>query len=392
MAEKRENFCGDVPAKLSAVDLFCGAGGISLGLQSAGFNVVCAADSSPIAMQTYRQNFSHPSICIDLVGCSAAEILRRAGVAEQRVDLVVGGPPCQGFSVQRIGPDEDERNNLVMQFARMISEFEPRLFLMENVPGLLGKRGRGQLNEFVQAMSQAGYDSEAHLLNAADYGVPQIRKRIIVLGWHRSSGAPVILPKPTHRGDRYVTVEDAIGDLPAASPPGECHGADPLHRTTRMSQLNLERLKHIPPGGGMENLPVNLRVDCHKAGADKIGHRYVYGRLDGQRPASTITARFDSFTRGRFAHPRTDRNISLREGARLQTFPDTFRFAGNQEEIAAQIGNAVPPRLAFQLAASFVQAASCGREASAEPRRSTETLLTSTRRTQLSLALLEPLT
>jgi DNA (cytosine-5)-methyltransferase 1 len=106
----------------------------------------------------------------------------------------------------------------------------------------------------------------------------------------------------------------------------------------------------------MQDLPVGLRVDCHKAGAEKIGHRYVYGRLDAKRPASTITARFDSFTRGRFAHPCNDRNITLREGARLQTFPDTFRFAGNQEEIAAQIGNAVPPKLAHQLAMSICKA------------------------------------
>jgi DNA (cytosine-5)-methyltransferase 1 len=126
--------------------------------------------------------------------------------------------------------------------------------------------------------------------------------------------------------------------------------SDPLHFRTNLSELNLERLRHIPPGGGFEDLPVELRVNCHKNGASKIGHRYVYGRLAPDRPAGTITARFDSFTRGKFAHPLEDRNITLREGARLQTFPDTFRFSGTQEEIAAQVGNAIPPLLATTIA------------------------------------------
>src|SRR6185436_18146634 len=121
------------------------------------------------------------------------------------------------------------------------------------------------------------------------------------------------------------------------------------HRRTRLSALNLARLQHIPPGGGMEDLPIQLRADCHRDGPDKIGHRKVYGRLDPEAPAATITARFDSFTRGRFAHPFEDRNITLREGARLQTFPDTFAFKGTQEEIAALIGNSVPPRLAKEV-------------------------------------------
>ena len=121
----------------------------------------------------------------------------------------------------------------------------------------------------------------------------------------------------------------------------------------RLSARNLERLKHIPPGGGFESIPIDLRVDCHKSGAARIGHRYVYGRLAPDRPAATITAHFDSFTRGRFAHPWEDRNISLREGARLQAFPDDYVFVGTQEEVAAQIGNAIPPPLALSLGAAI---------------------------------------
>ena len=276
------------------------------------------------------------------------------GISHLPVDLVVGGPPCQGFSIQRVGPDDDHRNSLVCEFARLVTEIAPTFFMMENVPGLLGKRGHHLLEALFEVVDVAGYEAEAHVVNAADYGIPQIRRRVIVFGWQRERGRPVLLPPATHSSQTHATVWDAIGDLPTPAAPGHQPGVDPLHRASRLSELNRRRLKHIPPGGGMQDLPVDLRVKCHKAGADKIGHRYVYGRLAPDRPASTITARFDSFTRGRFAHPRDDRNITLREGARLQSFPDSFQFVGNQEEIAAQIGNAIPPKLALALARALL--------------------------------------
>lgn len=336
----------------AAVDLFCGAGGFTTGLLRAGFDVVCAVDSWDKAVESYRLNFTHPCLDTDVAELTGKQIRSTAGIGKRDVDLVVGGPPCQGFSIQRIGPDRDNRNNLVLQYARLLEELSPRMFLMENVLGLLGKRGRPLIDAFLARMSDAGYEAEAHVVNAAEYGVPQVRKRVIVVGWRKKDVAPFVLPAPTHAPAKMRTVQDAIGDLPAPSEVGRS-GPDPLHKKTRLSPLNQERLKYIPPGGGMEHLPVDLRVDCHKGGADRIGHRYVYGRLAADRPAATITARFDSFTRGRFAHPAEDRNITLREGARLQTFPDDFRFAGNQEDIAAQIGNAVPPHLAEVLAAAI---------------------------------------
>lgn len=328
-----------------AVDLFCGAGGFSTGLLRAGFNVVCAVDSWNKAVASYRLNFTHPCLDADVAKLTGKLIRSTASLGEIDVDLVVGGPPCQGFSIQRIGPDCDSRNSLVLQYARLLEELAPRMFVMENVPGLLGKRGRPLIEAFLERMTAADYEAEAHIVNAADYGVPQVRKRVIVVGWRKNDVAPFILPPPTHPPVKIRTVQDAIGDLPTPSEVG-VSGADPLHKKTRLSPLNQERLTHIPPGGGMEQLPVHLRAACHKGGAARIGHRYVYGRLAADQPASTITARFDSFTRGRFAHPAVDRNITLREGARLQTFPDEFRFVGNQEDITAQIGNAVPPALA----------------------------------------------
>lgn len=331
---------------LRALDLFSGAGGLSLGLTRAGFQVVAAVDSWEPAVASYRQNFAHPAIRADAAGLTKEQLLEDAGLAPDSLDLVVGGPPCQGFSIQRIGPDLDDRNALVLEFARLVGELAPRAFLMENVTGLVGRRGRGLLERFVESMEAHGYTVDRTTVDAADFGVPQHRRRVFVYGW-RSDEKPLLLPNQVD-GWPAPTVAETIGDLPSP-PESSTDAADPLHVASRMSDLNRSRLALIPPGGGFEDLPPDLRVACHRDGAAKIGHRNVYGRLDPDQPAVTITARFDSFTRGKFAHPYEDRNITLREGARLQTFPDDFRFVGNREEIAALIGNAVPPLLAERL-------------------------------------------
>ncbi|MEL7739068.1 DNA cytosine methyltransferase [Citromicrobium bathyomarinum] len=325
----------------TALDLFCGAGGLSRGLADAGLSVVGAVDSWEPAIRSYRENFEHQVWQADVGKLNAAE-LSKMGLAGP-IDLVVGGPPCQGFSIQRIGADTDGRNDLIGSFARTVISLHPKLFIMENVPGLLGHRGREHLRRFEALLAHAGYETTQRILDASDFGVPQMRKRVFVVGWPKSIGVRFEYPEPISSDPR--TVRDAIGDL--TEPPHDFKPmpGDRLHRRMKLSEVNLRRLKHIPPGGGFEDLPVELRVDCHKAGAARIGHRNVYGRLAFDRPASTITARFDSFTRGRFAHPEQDRNITLREGARLQGFPDSHAFLGTQEEVAALIGNSVPPPL-----------------------------------------------
>jgi DNA (cytosine-5)-methyltransferase 1 len=331
---------------LTALDLFSGAGGLSLGLTRAGFRIVGAVDSWKSAIASYEQNFAHPAIRADIGALTADQLWDELHSQPEPLDVVVGGPPCQGFSIQRIGPDADARNSLVLEFARLVTELAPRAFVMENVTGLVGQRGRALLARFVVIMEAAGYAVERTTVDAADFGVPQHRRRVIVYGW-RSDTKPLSLP---NQADDVLppTVAQAIGDLPPASQ-SSVDVRDPLHVESRMSDLNRTRLALIPPGGGFEDLPSDLRVACHREGAAKIGHRNVYGRLDPDQPAVTITARFDSFTRGKFAHPFEDRNITLREGARLQTFPDDFRFVGNREEIAALIGNAVPPLMAERL-------------------------------------------
>jgi DNA (cytosine-5)-methyltransferase 1 len=330
--------------KLRAVDLFCGAGGLSYGLEAAGFDVVAALDSWGPAARTYRSNFGHPLVEGDVRSLSVAEFERQTELTGT-VDLVAGGPPCQGFSIQRIGSDEDGRNDLVFEFLRYVLGIRPRAFVMENVPGLVGKRGSEISTAFERMVAEGGYEVRSRVVDAADYGVPQHRRRVLYYGWP-SGGSPISIPRPTHAAADHVTVWDAIGDLPSPPEDPRAETPDLLHRRSRMSELNVRRLMLIPPGGGFEHLPIDLRVAAHRDGPDRIGHRGVYGRLDPNKPAGTITARFDSFTRGKFAHPYEHRNITLREGARLQTFPDNFSFHGNREDIAALIGNAIPPRLA----------------------------------------------
>jgi len=320
----------------------------SFWLAAAGFEIVAGFDNARVAVDTYSRNFNHPAFQLDLAKHSGAELMRMAGSPERRVDLIAGGPPCQGFSIQRIGENEDVRNHLVMEFARIVAELKPRIFFMENVPGLLGMRGTELVTRFKSYLESAGYRVNHKIINAADYDVPQLRKRVIFFGTS-SLDQGFEFPHPIRTRAEFRTVRDALGDLP--SPPKDCSPTpgDPLHRRTRLSQLNQMRIEMIPPGGGMKDLPNEMRADCHKVGADAIGHRFVYGRLAPDEPAATITARFDSFTRGKFGHPWEARNITLREGARLQSFPDTFVFCGTQEEIAALIGNAVPPHLSSHL-------------------------------------------
>ena len=337
----------DAQPPLTAIDLFSGAGGFSAGLAHAGFEVIGAVDAWPVAVETYGLNFRHPALRADVGTLTAAAFWRGIRREPVPVDLVVGGPPCQGFSIQRRGEDEDPRNDLVFAFGRFVCEVRPRMFIMENVPGLLGPRGRKVLKRFGATLAHGGYLYRAALINAADYGVPQRRRRVLCFGWRTADVPPFDPPPATHAEGIFRTVRDAIGDLPPPAPDrASASASDPLHYRMRLSKKNLERLRLIPPGKGFESLPVDLRVECHKQGADRIGHRNVYGRLDADAPSATITARFDSFTRGMFAHPSEDRNITLREGARLQTFDDDFRFKGTQEEITALIGNAVPPLLA----------------------------------------------
>ncbi|MBC3494435.1 DNA cytosine methyltransferase [Pseudomonas sp. SWRI100] len=343
-------------SKPTAIDLFCGAGGLSLGLKQAGFDVRAAVEFDRLASKTYRRNLGDHLIEADIHSLDPARVLEYSGLNRGDCDLVAGGPPCQGFSIQRRGADQDARNDLVFQFLRFVDGIRPKFFLMENVSGLMSKRGKPFLDELIDRFTDLGYHTHLAKLEAAAYGTPQLRKRVILIGGLFEYGKIFKYPEEILGPDSYRTVRQAISDLPSPPLDGSPHPIVLNHaREARMSQINIERLKHIPPGGGRNDLPDHLQLPCHK---NNPSHRHVevYGRLAWDKPSGTITARFDSFTRGRYAHPVEHRSITLREGARLQTFPDDFSFDGNREEVARQIGNAVPPVLAKALGNSVIEA------------------------------------
>lgn len=337
---------------LPCLDLFCGAGGMSLGLEAAGFTTVYAADHDRHAAATFDANFHRSPEVVDLENLDPKDLLRRANVAPGELALVCGGPPCQGFSIQRRGSANDPRNNFIVQFTLLALAAMPRFILLENVPTVGGARGHRYLTKAVELLAKDGYVIHHDVLNAADYGVPQFRRRFFLVAQRSDVRGQFSFPRPIRAPSDYRTVRMAINDLP--TPPEEpvSHPDFPNHVRVRISALNRERISHVPEGGGREHIPLHLQLPCHRT---NTGHRHldVYGRMSWDYPAPTITALFNNFTRGRFAHPREDRNITAREGCRLQSFPDNFVFLGPQKDISRQIGNAVPPDMARAIGESI---------------------------------------
>lgn len=362
-------------APLTAIDLFSGAGGLSLGLSRAGFTVRAAVDNDPVAVSTYRRNIGDHAHLASLTDLPFEELLERAGLRTGECTLLAGGPPCQGFSVKRRGSRDDPRNDLLMDFFKYVEGVQPQFFLVENVKGLLSKHGRPYLNEFALRAEEIGYRCHVGELDAADFGVPQFRPRAFIIGERRQDGIRFRFPSPTFAPLDRRTVRQAIGDLPSPPEDGSPHPEYHNHyREAKLSATNLERIRHVPEGGGRHDLPDHLQLPCHK-NRPLLRHVDVYGRLTWDLPSVTITARFDSFTRGRFGHPTEHRSLTLREGARIQTFPDSFVFLGNREDGARLIGNAVPPDLAYALGEAIRQATEEVRHDHREPRRAVQPTL-----------------
>ena len=331
---------------LKTIDCFCGAGGLSIGFEKAGFNVIYAFDIDEASIKTYKNNpkYHHGKAFVrDIYKVTKKSIEEDIGCELGSIDVMIGGPPCQGFSVQRRGDDYDPRNQLILEYCRLINEIRPHFFVLENVGGLMSTRGKPYVKTLVDTMSTTGYVIQLKKLTASDFGVPQDRKRVIIVGELSDDGiahfeypTPLLTPKPT--------VREAIADLMDMD-----ENDIPNHKADKLSALNLKRIQAITEGQGRDSLPEELQLKCQK---NNTTHRHLdtYGRMAWDKPGPTITARFDSFSRGRFGHPVLNRTITLREGARLQTFPDDFEFLGNKVDIASQIGNAVPPVLAEKLA------------------------------------------
>ena len=338
----------------TCIDSFCGAGGLGLGLKRAGFNILLSFDIDDICINTLKANnqyLGHPAIAADIADMLDGNILNHCHLKRGELFLLAGGPPCQGFSIQRRGSDLDVRNDLVLKYGQLIDELYPLYFVMENVSGLGGKRGKTILEYLIEKAEKIGYKVHVKLLDAQEYGVPQRRKRYIIIGERKDIGSNYLYPTSTN--DKK-TVRNTIGDLPIPPADGSDYPSIPLHRRDRLSKLNLQRINALKEGQGRDDLPQELLTPCHRVSSSIIGHRNVYGRMAWDDVAPTVTARFDSFTRGQFGHPDQPRSISLREGALLQTFPMDFCFSGNKVDVARQIGNAVPPVLAEKIGESIL--------------------------------------
>lgn len=367
--------------KYEAVDLFSGCGGVSCGLSLAGFNVKAAVEIESKAVGVYS---SYPPLSKvnvlneDICKLSGTEILKAARIKRDDIYLFAGCPPCQNFSRQNPKNREktvEERKRLLFQFLRIIEEITPPFILMENVPGIQSDFNKVILDEFIERLTQQ-YIVKKAVLNAADYGVPQARKRFVLHAVRKDINAELLsngfnfdLPVKTHNKNgtdgmkKWKTVLEAIGDLPSIKA-GESfpdNGTIHNHKCAGLSDTNLKRIRAVRANGGSRiGLPENLVLECHKRkdenGNAFLGHGDVYGVMDPNKPAPTMTGGCLCYSKGRYGHYSQDRAISIREAARIQTFPDDFVFSNSLTESALQIGNAVPIDLVKASGAIFKEA------------------------------------
>lgn len=336
---------GETPRPLTAVELFAGAGGTARGLTDAGFNVVAAIESDPVAAKTMRLNHDQTVIVEEDVRCvSPAELRKRLGLAAGDLDLLAACPPCQGFSTLGSGDPTDDRNDLVGEIWRFAREFRPAAVLVENVPGLARDARSARLYRQLRAI---GYGVSSWIVDARDFGVPQRRRRLLAVAVRGIPRAhlptDLVNALPTDFATEVVSADVAM----VAAGPVDL-GADSLHRSRPLSELALRRVRYLSPGQGHRDLPEHLKLECHKRlnDAGKGGATSPYGRMKLGEPSPTMTTRCTTISCGRFVHPTEDRAITLREAALLQTFPGDYSFAGTHSAIERQIGNALPVRLA----------------------------------------------
>ena len=330
--------------RIEAVDLFCGAGGLSCGLKKSGVRVVAGIDVDAACKYPYEAN--HPGakfLLQDVTTLTGADL--KSLWSPKSVRLLAGCAPCQPFSsyANTKVAAEDDKWGLLYEFGRLVVETKPDLVTMENVPGLAAQ---APFQAFLRILKTGGYKVQYAVLNAADYGAPQQRKRLVLLA---SLLGHVQMPLATHPGSaRWVTVRDAVGALPAIGD-GEVSTQDPLHRASALSALNQQRVRASRPGGTWRDWPADLVAECHRkaSGQHSAG---VYGRMEWDRPAPTMTTLCTGYGNGRFGHPQQHRGISLREAAIFQSFPPSYKFVKPgapvlSKRLARLIGNAVPPKL-----------------------------------------------
>ena len=363
--------------KPTAISLFAGAGGCSLGFGQANYDIRFATDVDANTVESYRRNFPRtPCEAADIRELTADSVLHRIGLNPGELDMLLGGPPCQGFSSAGVKAGDDPRNSLLSHYIRLLEGIRPKWFVMENVEGLLTNDGGSHVRDAVAAFLEVGYSLNLEKVYAQGFGVPQRRKRVLIVG--NRLGHDFLFPEPVTRfsGNIFrkgeITFAIAVGDLPpAATEAGETlpfrepprnelqtylrGGAQSVtdHYSATLSEVQLERVRGLQPGQTMKDLPEHLQHDSFRRRAfrrvmdgtpveKRGGAPSGLKRLFADEPSLTITS---AATR-EFVHPTEDRLLTLRECARLQTFPDSFEFAGSAASRIQQVGNAIPPMLA----------------------------------------------
>ena len=357
----------------SVVDLFCGAGGLTHGLRLENFRVTAGVDVDHQCRYAYEHNNNAKFIHRDIDDLTADELV--SFFVKEQPRILVGCAPCQPFSIYN-QKNNDPNWRLLRRFGELIVQTKPDVVSMENVPSLLNFRGGDIFNRFRQVLVDTGYYVYHRVVFLPEYGLPQYRSRLVLMA---SLHGALELENPTFKCGSYRTVEQAIGSLPPIAA-GETDPNDPLHSASRLSVLNLKRIRASMPGGSWEDWDEELLAECHKANTGK-GYKSVYGRMKLDEPSPTITTQFFGFGNGRFGHPEQDRALSLREGAILQSFPSYYEFIPSCEQIQIKvigrmIGNAVPVLLGQVIGRSisshllnhgFSQGLSYGQSCSAWP-------------------------
>ena len=361
--------------KLNALDLFAGAGGFSAGVEQAGINVIAAVEFTSQIAKTYEYNHPATKMLVDDIKNISAETIKSI-FDEQGVkcNIIFGGPPCQGFSMagnrirSKVSFLEDSRNYLFKEYIRMVETLNPDVFVIENVPGILNYNNGAVKEEIYTTFEKLGYKIDSKVLCAADFGVPQTRHRAVFIGNKLGIEPSLLFPIASHTEETYVTIRDAISDLPPVEA-GKGLEVTPYsqditlsdyqktmvsstgtvynHESSNHKPETLKILSMIKQGQTMKDLPEEYHT--------KSVHSGAYGRMIYDKPAYTLTTRLNTPSVGRITHPTQDRTITPREAARIQSFPDDYRFIGDITSIGMQIGNAVPPLLAKAIASHILE-------------------------------------
>lgn len=336
--------------KISAVDLFCGVGGLSHGFIREGINVVAGLDLDPSCRFPFEENNGGGFIEADVRLLQPEDILRL--YPDGHIRILAGCPPCQPFSTykQRNGGQKDERWKLVYDFAALVEGFCPEIVTLENVPNLIKYE---VFQNLIRLLETYGYSVSHSIVNCQHYSVPQTRTRLVLLA---SQFGPIELEAGSPDPSTWTTVRQAIGDLRPLDG-GEADPGDNLHKVQRLTEINLRRIRASKPGGTWRDWPQSLRTACHQKHSGKT-YVSVYGRMEWDNPAPTITTQCYNFGSGRFGHPEQDRAISIREAAILQSFPKNYSFVPPDESVSIRklsilIGNAVPVELGAAIARSI---------------------------------------